>query len=182
MAHVTIDEWWKAQEIPLVEINWRNIKRYCGERSDAFDWERCVYFFRLSPPLLIAYGEDGDLESPLLYVGSGTLSQRWSTHRAWLRQLGQLIPGGRYEVSVCRPRLQRTESFYKDIEADIINEFHSKTGYYPLRNRRREKAPRKHTYEPDFFGRIFQGDRRYFWAIYPTENNILKDSYYRGVR
>jgi hypothetical protein len=167
MAHVEIAEWWKAKEIPLIEADWRNIRLYCEQHENPFDWERCLYIIRFAPPYALTYGDESQLISPLLYVGSGFIRQRWATHRGWLYQLGHAIPGGRYEVWVQRPRSQHNEEFYKDIEADILSHFRAATGCLPFRNLRVEGTPRRHTYESGFFDEIIGHDRRYIWAMYP---------------
>jgi hypothetical protein len=86
MAHIERADWWKAKEIPLVETDWRNIRLYCEQRENPFDRDRCLYVVRLAPPYAITYGDDErhEVTSPLLYVGSGSIQQRWSTHREWL--------------------------------------------------------------------------------------------------
>jgi hypothetical protein len=179
MAHVTIDEWWRATEIPLIDTDWRNIRIYCQQQeTDPFDWERCLYIVRLSPPYSIAYGPNCELESPLLYVGSGTLRDRWSTHREWLYELGHAIPGGRYEVLAARPRAQNNAAFYKDI-ADILVNVRETAFCLPLRNLRIEGTPRRHTYEDGFFSGIYKADRRYLWSMYPLRGD-LKAMYCKG--
>jgi hypothetical protein len=175
MADVTFTKWWKAREIPLAEVDWRNIRIFCQQDDDPFNWDRCIYIIRLAPPYAIWYGtENITYQSPILYVGSGTISQRWSQHRDWLYELGRAIPGGRYEVWVAKPRVRRNSEVYKDIEADILVKFREKTGCLPLRNRRVEGNPRKHTYEDGFFEGIFKPDRRYQWAMYPLKDQIRK--------
>ncbi len=183
MAHIEIDkhDWWKAKEIPLIETDWRNIRVYCEQSENPFDWERCLYVIRLAPPYALTYGDDAkhNLTSPLLYVGSGNIQQRWSSHREWLYELGHAIPGGRYEVWVCQPRSRNNAAVYADIEADILNYFSAKTnGWLPLRNLRREYSQRSHTYEDGLFDEIIRDDRRYLWAMYPTRGSVV-DSYNR---
>jgi len=161
MAFIKIDNWWMAKEIPLIEADWRNIRIYCEQSVNPFDWERCLYIVRLSPPYAIIYGDDGNVVSPLIYVGSGSIKSRWSTHREWLFELGRVIPGGRYEVWVCRPRCQNNDALYEDIEADILVRFKERTkGVLPLRNKRVEGTPRRHEYGQGFIETLIQDDRR----------------------
>lgn len=173
-------EWWKAREMPLLETDWRNIKLYCESDENPFEWERCVYVIRLAPPFCIAYGEGTKIiESPLIYVGSGALNQRWSYHREWLYELGHTIPGGRYEVWVCRPKCRKNPSFYEQIEADILDYFRTNTDYLPLRNLKLEGNTGRHTYVDGFFNEIIKPDRRYSWAIYPRIGQI-REYYEKG--
>jgi hypothetical protein len=136
------------------EADWRNIRIYCEQEINPFDWDRCLYVVRIAPPFTIVYGDDSELISPLVYVGSGSIANRWSSHRDWLYELGHAIPGGRYEVWVCKPRCQRLQAFYKDIEADILTLFREKSGYLPLRNLRVEGTPRQHEYAAGFLDEI----------------------------
>lgn len=179
MEDVELMEWWKAREMPLLETDWRNIKLYCESEENPFEWTRCVYVIRLAPPFCIAYGDDSEIESPLIYVGSGSISQRWSDHRDWLYELGHTIPGGRYEVWVCQPRTQKNYTFYEQIEADILDFFRNKTGYLPLRNLKLEGDTGRHTYADGFFDEIIKPDRRYAWAIYPRLGQI-REYYEKG--
>lgn len=173
MAYVQIDNWWKAKEIPLIEADWRNIRIYCEQEVNPFNWDKCLYIIRLAPPYAITYGDDCELSSPLVYVGSGNISNRWSSHRDWLYELGHAIPGGRYEVWVCQPKCQNIEAFYEDIEADILTRFREKTkGYLPLRNKRVERTTRQHEYGDGFFNAVIDADRRYDWAMYPLHGDI----------
>ncbi len=101
MADLTELEWWKAREIPFIEWNWASIRRYLPEdEGDVLSEKRCTYVVRMSPPYLISYNRG---ESPVVYVGSGNINQRWSNHRDWLHEIGLSLPGSRYEVGfACR--------------------------------------------------------------------------------
>ena len=50
-------------------------------------------------------GGDDAHDSPLIYIGKGTISQRWGTHREWLDALARRLPGARYEVLVFQNNL-----------------------------------------------------------------------------
>lgn len=170
MAYIEINPWWSATEIPLTEDDWRSIRRYCNEDDDPLSWDRCVYLFRLSPPFCICYGDDCDLESPLIYVGSGSIRHRWGQHRNWLAELGRELPGARYEVRVCRPRARNNFEVYADVEADILRDFSDRSqGWKPLWNKRTERHQRVHSYGDGFFEFVTQSDRRYKWSMYPTK-------------
>lgn len=181
MAGIEIPSWWKATEIPLVETDWRNIRLYCNEDENPFDWDRCLYVVRLAPPYCIVYGEDCEIETPVVYIGSGVIANRWATHREWLFELGYAIPGGRYEVWICRPRCRNVKALYEDIEADILDHFRTKCGYLPLRNLRIEGTLRQHEYAPGFFDKIIEADRRYLWAMYPVRGAKITTWYSRGA-
>jgi hypothetical protein len=173
MVDIEIDSWWKATEIPLIETDWRNIRIYCDQEVNPFKWKRCLYLVRLSPPFSIVYGDECQLNSPLVYVGQGNIESRWSNHRNWLLELGHAIPGGRYEVWVCQPRCRNNRVLYKDIEADILVQFKAKSdGFLPLRNQRIEGTPRKHEYAKGFFDDVIKSDRRYLWGIYPIRGAV----------
>jgi hypothetical protein len=164
MALVTVEKWWKAKEIPLVEINWRNIRLYWQEDDDFWDWTDTVYFIRLSPPFSVLYGKES---SPLVYTGSGAIQQRWQSHRDRLYALGESLPGGRYEIWVFR------DLRYKEIEADSLLRFQKWTDHLPLMNQRVESSSVAHTYSKEF-DKAADTDRRYWWSIYPTRPDILE--------
>ena len=174
MANVELPTWWKAKEIPLIEADWRNIRLYCEQSSNPFEWDRCLYVVRLSPPYALIYGDSKQLVSPLLYVGSGDIRQRWASHRKWLYELGHAIPGGRYEVWVCQPRRPGNQDFYADIEAAILTNFRERTGKaLPLRNQRIETSSREHIFADGFFEDIIRDDRRYLWAMRPRRGSAF---------
>ena len=174
MAEVNID-WWKATEIPLAETDWGNIRLYSGAQQsiDPFEWDRCVYIIRLSPPFAIHYEDDEKAEgkkrivSPLIYVGSGLIKSRWSSHRKWLVELGNFIPGGRYEVWVCKPRVRNNDAAYQALEGYLLTRFKEESGFLPLRNLKIEGQDERHEYYEELYSEIIDSDRRYVWAIWP---------------
>lgn len=180
MTKISID-WWKATEIPLAEADWRNIRLYSANQSsiNPFDWVRCVYAIRLAPPFAVHYGntEKETLISPLIYLGSGSIAERWSSHREWLTELGHAIPGGRYEVWVCRPRVRNSDTAYAGLEGYLLQTFRSRTGYLPLRNRKVQSGNERHEYDEELYKQIIEADRRYLWAVWPTRGH-LTDMYY----
>jgi hypothetical protein len=183
MAEVVIPVWWKAQEIPLTETSFPMVKKYFHQVLPKGSLTSCVYIVRLSAPYSFVYGEDCEVESPLIYVGSGNLKQRWKSHTKWLQTLGLTLPGGRYELWFCQPKRKGPEAgkFYKDVEADILQWFNKnqKVGYLPFANKKLEKPKGKNSYEKNFFERLVQTDSRYHWAIYPR-TNPLWNTYSKG--
>ncbi|WP_144031541.1 hypothetical protein [Bradyrhizobium cosmicum] len=167
---VKIPAWWTATEIPLIENDWRNIKLYCRNSSleTPWDWKNAIYLVRLSPPFAIRYSDS--LSSPLIYVGSGAIRQRWAYHRWWLERLGYYLPGARYEVWVSR------HAQYKRIEADALFNFQNHAGRLPLMNRRMEEQNRgdPEDYQENYHVDLIDRDRRYFWAIEPIERDVLE--------
>jgi hypothetical protein len=159
---VQVKGWWKAKEIPLGETDWRNIRLYWTQEADFWDWKDTSYFIRLAPPFCIRYGE---VDSPLVYIGSGAIQNRWPNHRDKLRALGETLPGGRYEIWVMR------DAKYEDIEADALLMFRSWTGFLPLINRKVESDSVRHKYEKDFLS-VADADRRYWWAVSPRRPDI----------
>ena len=176
MPEINDIKWWKATEIPLSESDWRNIRLYSDSDSgiNPFEWERCVYCIRLSPPFAIHYGDTKkeELISPLVYVGSGSIAQRWSNHREWLTYLGYTIPGGRYEVWVCKPRVKNSDEAYAGVEGHLLTKFREKTDYLPLRNKKVQSANKRHTYGDNIYNEIVKADRRYIWAIWPRSGDL----------
>lgn len=170
MAAILIKRWWKATEIPLVETGWRNIKLYCADTEDVWDWDNCTYFVRLSPPYQIAYDK---ADSPLIYVGKGAIKQRWSQHRVWLEALGRWLPGARYEVWLFQ------DDRCEEIESDALDLFRESYGRLPLANRKAGTSVRKHTYDDSLY-QVAEADRRYWWALRPTQPSV-KEYFDKGL-
>ena len=183
MANISNVEWWKAQEIPLTETVFTKVRKYFHKELPSASLKSCVYIIRLSPPFSVVYGQNCEVESPLIYVGSGNLIKRWGSHRKWLKDLGIALPGARYELWFCQPTRKGpgAATSYKDVEADILQWFnHNRTvEYLPLANKKLEKPKNQNSYPDNFYNKIVGLDTRYHWAIYPTRNPI-SNMYYKG--
>jgi hypothetical protein len=165
--------WWIAREIPLIENDWRNIQLYCKDPQAAWQWNDSFYLIRLSPPFAIRYAENS--ASPLLYIGSGTVKQRWSSHRWWLERLGYYLPGARYEVWITH------HPEYKRVEADALSIFLKDKKRLPLMNRKLEsaKAGNSSDYDRDYYDEFARADRRYYWSLEPSQKDI-KEYFEKG--
>jgi hypothetical protein len=173
MAAFSVEKWWKACEIPLVETDWRNIKLYCTETDACWDWNQCIYFIRLSPPYMIACGDSDEGDSPLIYIGSGAVRQRWGGHRAWMGALGRWLPGGRYEFWIWQHDL------YKEIESDALLIFRERYRRLPLANLKSGTSAQNHSYDDTLY-QVGEADRRYWWALRPTQPDV-KVYFEKGV-
>ncbi|WP_147292642.1 hypothetical protein [Undibacter mobilis] len=170
MATIAEVNWWRATEIPLTESDWRNIILYCSGSNEVWDWKNSIYFIRLGPPYQIAYDKD---DSPLIYIGRGSIAQRWSSHRQWLEPLGRTLPNARYEVWAF------DDARCIDIEANALNLFLDAYGRIPLANRNRPGSTKvKYVYD-NMFTQVAAGDRRYWWSIRPTHPDV-QEYYDRG--
>jgi hypothetical protein len=173
MATISVKRWWKACEIPLAETNWSNIKLYCADGNECWEWTECVYFIRLAPPYMIAYGDTEESDSPLIYIGSGAVRQRWGGHRKWMNPLGRWLPGGRYEFWMFQNEL------YKEIESDVLALFREKYGRLPLANLRGGASDQEHSYDDTLY-QVADADRRYWWALRPTQPDV-KEYFETGI-
>lgn len=167
MMSIKLPKWWIASEIPFIESDWKNIRLYCNSSERQWDWNDAIYLFRLAPPFAIRYSSS--MYSPLIYVGSGAIRQRWAYHRWWLEHLGYYLPGGRYEVWVTR------HAQYKRVEADTLHMFQKDAKRLPLMNRRNEKHNRGdgNGYFENYYSTFVAADRRHFWAIEPLQKDVL---------
>ncbi len=184
MTHFSELRWWKATEIPLADTDWRNIRLYCKNQGtgDPWSWTRCVYCIRLAPPFAIHYEDDDErrcLVSPLIYIGSGSIKQRWSSHREWLGELAYALPGARYEVWVCQPRVKNAPYAYKGVEGYLLTTFQKQCGFLPLRNRKIQGHPEHYGFNKEIFDEMAGDDRRFTWAIWP-QRGPLERWYYKG--
>jgi hypothetical protein len=131
----------------------------------------------MSPPFSVCYDLN---KSPVLYIGSGHIGQRWSMHRDWLYEIGETLPWLRYEVWVCIPRAQNNPTVHEDVEAEILKRFQKKYQTLPLRNQKIQNPRLSHVYADNFFSEIFEfKDGRYRWALYPTKGKP-SEYYNRG--
>jgi hypothetical protein len=164
---IKLPEWWIAREIPFIENDWRNIQLYCKDPETPWKWKDAIYLIRLSPPFAIRYSDE---PSPLIYVGSGAVRQRWSDHRWWLERLGYYLPGARYEVWISH------HPEYKRVEADALFLFQQDKKRLPLMNRKTESANRGNElgYDKDYYETFVEADRRYFWSMEPFQKDILE--------
>lgn len=177
MAHISVKQWWKAREIPLVETKWRHIKLYRDNEVDISNWSRCVYFIRLAPPFQIAYGENDNSNSPLIYIGKGAIRQRWIHHcKEWIGPLGDLLPGARYEVWAFQHDL------CEEIESDALRLFQQGYNRLPLANRIGGVGRQKHTYDESLYqvAGVDERDHRYWWALRPTQADV-KEYFEKGA-
>jgi hypothetical protein len=162
-------DWHKVKEIPLAERDWKSIKLYFDQANagNFLDWENCIYLFRLSPPFCIKYNDE---QTPLIYIGSGAIKQRWATHRDWLAELGATLPGARYEVWIAQ------HLSFREIEADALYQFKEWCRLLPLVNRKAAN-PAKLLYGENEIESIVEYDKRYSWALYPMRAD-LEEYYY----
>jgi hypothetical protein len=166
MKEIKIKKWWKATEIPLVENDWRNIRRYCDEEHEWWTWNRSVYFVRLSPPFQIKYSEKAkEPYSPIIYIGQGAIADRWKYHRQWISALGYWLPGARYEIWAT------AHENCKEIESDSLTMFREHYGRLPLANRKSGGSKKVFNYD-DTFHLVDKADRRYWWGLVPTQKDL----------
>jgi hypothetical protein len=131
------------------------------------------YFIRLSPPYMIAYGDSDEVDSPLIYIGSGAVRQRWAGHRVWIGALGRWLPGARYEFWIWQHDL------YKEIESDALLLFRERYGRLPLANLKGGTSAQNHSYDDTLY-QVAEADCRYWWALRPTQPDV-EEYFEKGV-
>ena len=144
----------------------RNVFREVSEELS----KKGVYVIRFCRPFSIAYPL---AHSPVLYVGQGNTRQRVSSHmEGWVNDLSSDLPTVEIEVRYCEPRIQNNNRAHMDVEADLLDKFHTRFGALPLFNKRYEYHPRNHTYDAACLRILgpMQG-RGFRWAISPLTSN-----------
>ena len=156
-------------------------KRYPVNKAD----KRLVYIIRLTGPVTIQYPKRS---SPTIYIGEGFAWGRITNgHNEWISTLLQGISEFGLRVHIAVPRVRKQKEFYRNFEADLIDDFIRRHGCIPLFNRQREiKYAGTYVYSAEakkaFRHRIETGKGfKAQWAMIPTPNSALYDHFTTGL-
>ena len=106
------------------------------------DLKRSVYVIRLNGEFCIQYPRG---QSPTIYIGEGRFGQRINSHRAWVRELEELVGDFAFQVRIAVPRVKNNADAYLDCEAALLDRFGELFGTAPLWNKQYES--RRNGYE-----------------------------------
>jgi hypothetical protein len=135
---------------------------------------RTIYIVRLRRPFSIHYEKS---KSAAMYIGRGDFQARITSHlKTWIKPLSRHITDLNVEILVCLPRVQKNYHAYKDVEASLIDLFEERFGSLPLKNGRRERSKKPHTFSKGDVARAFGLGKGtgYHWAIWPVGSNPLR--------
>lgn len=173
-AHVSIEWFWLVLD---PTETWKAVERKiidCG--ADLKKLSRYVYVIRAADSFLIGYPKKS---SPALYIGEGRFKQRITTHRKWLSSIYELTGEFPLEVAICFPRVRNNDAAHREFEAHLLKTFLDRYGSLPLRNKNKENAKFKHTYENNATTQVFGPGKgkRYRWALKPLKANPFYKDY-----
>jgi hypothetical protein len=119
--------------------------------------------------------------SPTLYIGSGDLKRRFTSHLNWLNEMTELAHDNRFSIAICQPQTRDREPVHRQFEAELLHQFKELCGCIPIRNQRLERCfgnfhfePKSEVQKPLIIGR----GRRYRWEIKPLPSS----RYYRSFK
>lgn len=146
--------------------------------------DRVVYVVRMTGEFIIAYEKRN---SPVLYIGRGNGSQRLAAHlKNWLHEVRGFGTDVGVEVRVASPRRQKRETYYKNVEADLLQDFAKLHGSLPFFNKQFERTHQgKADHGPANMKAmrsailIGKGNRPR-WALKPTKANKAFATFLKG--
>ena len=143
-----------------------------------YDLRRSVYVIRLNGDYCIDYPWG---ESPTLYIGEGTFSQRINSHRTWVTELKELVGDFSFQVRIAIPRVRNNADAYLDCEAALIERFSKKFGTAPLWNKQYESRRNNYKYNQKQIDlAICKGSgAKYKWAIRPMKSSPFHRNFLR---
>ncbi len=142
--------------------------------------ERSVYVIRLNGNFVIEYPR-GD--SPTVYVGEGSFASRIAQHKAWSRELEELVGKFAFELCVAAPRVTKQPDAYRDCEAAILLRFGHRFGSTPLWNKRFQKRRfSHHEYTNAAIDKAIgkRSGAKFEWALRPLKSSSFYESYHRN--
>jgi hypothetical protein len=95
--------------------------------------------------------------------------------KSWIKPLSRHIKDLKIEILVCLPRVQKNFDAYKAAEASLIDLFEKRFGELPIKNKRRERSMREHSFSKEDLAKAFGLGKGtgYHWAIRPVGSNPL---------
>ena len=165
------DETWTKKTLPKLQD--------LGLR--AFDLRRSVYVIRLNGDYCIDYPWG---ESPTLYIGEGTFSQRINAHRSWVSELKELVGDFSFQVKIAIPRVKNNPHAYLDCEAALLERFGDKFGTAPLWNKQYESRKNNYVYNQKQIDQaISKGSgNKYKWTIKPMKSSPFHQNFLKTHR
>jgi hypothetical protein len=168
-ASVNIEWFWL--ELDLAE-KWKAVEaKLVASGADLKKLSKSVYVIRAADSFAIKYPRK---YSPTLYIGEGGFKQRITTHRKWLASIYELAGEFPLEVAICFPRVRNNTIAHREFEAHLLSIFLKQYGSLPLRNKNKENAQYKHTYQRQATSEVLGpgSGKKYKWALEPLKANL----------
>lgn len=161
-------ETWKKDILPKLEAVGLSLA----------DLKRSVYVIRLNGEFCIQYPRG---QSPTIYIGEGRFGQRINSHRAWVKELEELVGDFAFQVRVAVPRVKNNVDAYLDCESALLNRFGELFGTAPLWNKQYESRRNGYEYNDKQVNQaICKGSgAKYKWAIAPMKSSSFFENFKR---
>lgn len=162
------NETWKKNILPKLKIVGLGLQ----------DLKRSVYVIRVNGEFCIQYPNG---TSPAIYIGEGSFGQRINSHRAWVKELEELVGDFSFQVRIAVPRVKNNSDAYLDCEAALLERFGKLFGTAPLWNKQFESRRNDYAYnEKQVDQAICKGSgAKYKWAISPMKSSAFFDNFRR---
>ncbi|MBN9411109.1 MAG: hypothetical protein J0H69_18350 [Burkholderiales bacterium] len=163
------DETWTKKTLPKLEA--------VGLKEK--DLSRSVYVIRLNGDFCIRYPKG---ESPTLYIGEGRFNQRINAHRAWVKELRELVGDFTFQVCIAVPRVRRNPEAYRDCEAALIERFDEHFESAPMWNKQFESRLKEHyEYNRKQMDQALckRSGAKYKWSVAPMKSSPFYRNFVR---
>ena len=112
--------------------------------------------------------------SQVIYIGRGQVRKRLYQHlKNWVANFSESLQDIKFNFSLTEIKVPGSANAFKDVESDLICNFRSKYGGFPLLNKKHGDVCQKdHTYNSEF-RKPFKNehDIKRGWCIKPMANN-----------
>jgi len=140
--------------------------------------KKSVYVIRLNGEFCIQYPGG---TSPTIYIGEGRFGQRISSHRAWVKELKELVGNFAFQVCIAVPRVKNNTDAYLDCEAALLQRFGELFGSAPLWNKQFESRRNDYIYNDRQVRQAIckRSGSKYKWAIAPMKSSVFFKDFHR---
>ena len=174
-------DWKKVwSEAPTTWLQLKKDFSHSNPAQNLCHFEKSVYVIRLDGPFCVQYYRKS---SPVLYIGSGHLQQRVTSHLEWINDLSKRLDDLAFELWVLKPRVRKAHDAYKSVEGRLLSDFVLEHGSLPYFNKNKKKENRVFDYDNirNLRSAILIGSgKRFTWALTPMSREPTYNSYRKG--
>lgn len=152
-----------------IEGTWEENKH--DKMSEFAKIRKGVYVITLASNIAIDYGGQ---HSQVLYIGRGTIKQRFSEHlKRWIPAIANSIYDFGLHFWMTEVKKPGNAEAFKEVESDLIGAFREEYKTLPLQNSKNgDRHEKYHSYENGWKRPFYKGPGlKHGWAIRPLDNN-----------
>lgn len=130
-----------------------------------------VYAITLGDNLSIDYNGN---PSKVIYIGRGHIRSRIFNHfKHWVRHLSDSLQDISFDVWMAEIKVKGSANAFKEVETDLLEDFHGRYGAYPLQNMKSgDYHEKEHEYDCDWKSPLKNSTNiQYGWSIRPLRQN-----------